>query len=824
MPFQSSIVVKSQSAGPPGPIGVSGIIPLTNSFTLPINAGDVAVTPASNSADAVLDGQSYYGLLPGNIVVKISRTGAQYSLKSLFKLSDPIAFPANTSLYVSGDLTILAIAADVTIAVTGPTVIQIEPNPLVVGAEVAATVGKIAGVIEQTATQTLFTPGETVGSPTALTAYVDMVILGLKAQAQAFDGVEVDSPDGRYWFAFRDLFGNLGFGLARNFEFVVNFLRIKDTLIEQKTNYRYLYWIVDKFENILFGLRRDGSIDMNALRVGDVSLTPRKNWKYLLSFVDNAGNNLLGLLRTGRVEVEQIEAKTFSIVRGSTELVSADGGQLSIPELRSQLLSVRNINRLPRTTTRDILDFFPLQGQSNGSGFQVNPYIAKFLRAQRHRAYMLQESNSGVNYFDVAATLKLAPLCEPIRNNGSGTQYPLNCEGVSMMWGVARALSETHLGEDFVSGWDNFSRGSQPYSVIGPGGTGNYYAKSIESLQHFVRLAAERGLKVRVPCVPIAHGEGDSLNASYDANLLSWYTAANTDYKAATGQVENIPLAINQQAAYPWDVPPLDISWRVSRDNPGKIVCVEPSWHYHCGDVAHLDEWSREIRRAIKWAQVVDIFHYQRRNWRPLEPISAAIAGSTVVVKFNVPVGPLQWDRHVTQPANLYINGASVANPWLNGRGFELLNVSNNPVTITKAEITAVDTVTLTFTGGTPTQVGLARHCPYDGSTALQAGPEYSRRGQLCDSDPHIGFDYEIINCGVTEGSNVITIANEAAALQGWYNFVNGPGLPSDCIIRTRTSESSFTLSNPWKGGTGTVPLTMWSDQRNRCVIFNLTI
>jgi hypothetical protein len=820
--FRTEVQVSAQSQGLTGPAGSAGVITIGDAFVLLPNVVESPVTLVSTT-EILADGQFLYGTLPGNVAAKIRRSGAQYYLKSLFKLPAVINFIANTRLYINGDQTILAIAADVTIATSGPTAIQLEPNLLAVGAKLAATVGAVSGVIEQTATLTTFTPGAVLGATVNLVAYVDAAILGIKAQSSIFDGFRVLAPNGKYWFLFEDLIGNIGFGLLRNFTFFVQRLKIKKILIEQKQNYKYIYRIVDSLNNILFGIRYDGSTEVNSLYIGENFFKKRKNWRYLATFVDSAGNLLLGLLRSGGVEIRRVEARAFSVRRNGALLLRDKGNaELSIPEMRSQVITARNINRFPKIKTLGILHYFPMQGQSNSTGFQVNPYVAKFLRACIGKTYMLQESAGGINYFNVAATIKLAPLIEPMRVGGG--EYPINGEGATSMWGMARALSETHLGRDFVSGWDCMGKGSQPYSVIGPGGSGNYFAKSIESLQNFVRLAALQGLSVKVPCVPIIHGESDSENVSYDANLLSWYTAVNTNYKAATLQPENIPLAICQQAAYPWNNPPLDLSWRISRDNPGKIICVEPSWHYHCGDQAHLDEWSREIRRAIKWAQVIDVACFQRRNWRPLEPISAVLSGLTVAIKFKVPVGPLQWDRHVTQPANLYINGASVANPWLNGRGFELRNAANAPITISKAEITAADTVTLTFPSGTPTQVGFARACPYDGSTTLMAGPEFSRRGQLIDSDPHAGWDYQIINCGVTEGSNVITIANEAAALQGWYNFVNGAGLPDDCIIRARTSESSFTLSDPWKGGTGTAPLTMWSDQRNRCVIFNLAI
>jgi hypothetical protein len=82
MRIDPSTINKVQGQGSPGIQGLSGVISVSEAFTLPI--GRAEITVVLSSVDPLADGQFLYGILPGNITAKIRRAGTQYYLRSLF--------------------------------------------------------------------------------------------------------------------------------------------------------------------------------------------------------------------------------------------------------------------------------------------------------------------------------------------------------------------------------------------------------------------------------------------------------------------------------------------------------------------------------------------------------------------------------------------------------------------------------------------------------------------------------------------------------------------------------------------------------------------
>jgi hypothetical protein len=118
------------------------------------------------------------------------------------------------------------------------------------------------------------------------------------------------------------------------------------------------------------------------------------------------------------------------------------------------------------------------------------------------------------------------------------------------------------------------------------------------------------------------------------------------------------------------------------------------------------------------------------QDWQPLQPTTATRAGSTVTVKFHVPVGPLAWDDNLPSP---HPTGYP---QWATGRGFEV-TLDGNPVAISKVALAGSDSVQITCGADvskgqlTVSYAFVADGMPMPNGTA--------RWGHLRDSDPFMG-------------------------------------------------------------------------------------
>jgi hypothetical protein len=869
MPFQSDIVVKSQSQGPPGSIGVSGIISLTNSFTLPANAAEVSVTPASNSIDSLLDGQSYYGLLPGttaNVAVKIRKTGTQYFLKSLFKLSDPVAFPANTSLFVSGDQMLLAIAADVTIAVSGPTAIQLEPNPFVVGARALVAASSTSGVIERTIGGTFFTPAN-LDAPLALTAFVDFVVLGVRAGSNptligkaelsesgktfsvggAIDAIKIgllkfnigDKFSG-WVFSFRDKLDQIGFGLRTNGSLYLHGFQLGDKFkLDLKDKFSgYVLSIKDLQGRIAFSIKYGGSVTANILSTKSFTLSSFKfveeirfHTKNIFSLSDKQGKTAIALRKTGALYANKLETNSI-----------ADNGALD-PFLTSKLTTSNFLRYLAVRTVQIVI--LSMNGQSNSTGADgirdntSSGFQGYIDTTQIYGNYKLVDTGSAPLYDGTGDVLAFAPLIEPIKPVTGGQlgtlAYPANIDGQTQASPIANEFSQKMPG--FVSAISVTGQAGQSFSVICKGGSGNAWAKMLYEVTALKNLAIAASKTYKVGPHFLIHGENDATNTGYKANLLQYVVDLQTDLKPISGQPEDVPLILSQQNSFPFDLSGECLSsqyqFEVARDHP-LIYLAAPTYQYkflpqaspNSGSGVHRDAWSVR-REGIKLNQVATLVWAFGLEWTGLVPRSISAFKNRIRIQLYVPFGPLRLDPNIVQPDTM--NGSP--NPWVAGKGFEVADASNNPIPINGVYIVANNEIEIVIPNGyTAAQVRYAWAINYVPSgiapypTVCPAGRDTGRRGSLCDSDPYQGYDRQVISCGVTNGSASITTTSNGFLNVGWYDRVHGSGFADPTIVKTRISDNSFTLSSPWTGTTGTVPLIFHSDQSNYCAAFNLPI
>jgi hypothetical protein len=77
----------------------------------------------------------------------------------------------------------------------------------------------------------------------------------------------------------------------------------------------------------------------------------------------------------------------------------------------------------------------------------------------------------------------------------------------------------------------------------------------------------------------------------------------------------------------------------------------------------------------------------------------------------------------------------------------------------------------------------------------------------------------------VTQGSTLIT-STEAGAFRRrtGYDVVSQEGMATGLVVSSRDSDEQLTLSGPWTGASGTVPLSFHYDLYNYCVHFSLKV
>jgi hypothetical protein len=272
---------------------------------------------------------------------------------------------------------------------------------------------------------------------------------------------------------------------------------------------------------------------------------------------------------------------------------------------------------------------------------------------------------------------------------------------------------------------------------------GRAYAATLFEANAINRLAGAAGKTYGVGAIIITHGETDSGNATYEADLHKLWSDYNADLAAATMQTQKIPLLISQQNSVPSAANQASAStvaqWKGGVDYPGDLVCVGPKYQYpylmDASGYIHLNNDGYD-QLGEKFGQVYFERVVAGHDWQPLQPISATIDGKVITVRFHVPVPPLVLDDSTTSP---HPNTPE----WVMGRGFEV-RAASAPQTIDTVEIAGDDTVKITVRSdltGNAVTVGYA--LTTDGVALVRTDAAMThgtyRWGHLRDSDPFVG-------------------------------------------------------------------------------------
>ena len=253
------------------------------------------------------------------------------------------------------------------------------------------------------------------------------------------------------------------------------------------------------------------------------------------------------------------------------------------------------------------------------------------------------------------------------------------------------------------------------------------FADGMLQVQEGKALAQAAGRSYMVRAVTTVHGEDDHYSpeylptATYADALLEWQNDYETSVRAITGQAEPVPLYVMQLSG-----------WRntkkysaVSEDQynahlraPGKVILVAPTYMltYAGSGCLHYTRES-QLRMGEYIAKAYAQTTFGGSPWEPLRPAQVTRNGSTLDVRFVVPVAPLQLDV------------AAVSNPG--NYGFEVTAGDGTVLAISSVTLVGADTVRVQLASAPPAGSRLR----YAEKADEAACPRPGSRGNLRDSD-----------------------------------------------------------------------------------------
>jgi hypothetical protein len=343
------------------------------------------------------------------------------------------------------------------------------------------------------------------------------------------------------------------------------------------------------------------------------------------------------------------------------------------------------------------------------------------------------------------AKLTLVPLTEPVGRLARGypSAWPENISGETMHSSMGNQMTVLARAgnRDLVSVHGEFGENGQCMTYLHKGAkpdgvNGRAFQATLIEAQAITRLAAAAGKTYGVGAIALVHGECDSVNLTYEDDLVKLWTDYNTDLRAITGQAQKIPMLVSQQNSTSSHSASTLAQWQVGVHHPEDFVCVGPKYQYPCAtDGTHLTVDGYRLL-GEKMGQV----YFERRvlshDWQPLQPTSLERKGDRIIsVKFHVPVLPLAWDADLQPPhQNSMLE-------WALGKGFEV-RAGTKRLTINSADIVCStgDTVEITMADELPAAGVIVTYALYgESSPRLVPVTGTARWGLLRDSDPFVG-------------------------------------------------------------------------------------
>ncbi|EPY4138898.1 hypothetical protein ACXDJG_002028 [Klebsiella pneumoniae] len=269
----------------------------------------------------------------------------------------------------------------------------------------------------------------------------------------------------------------------------------------------------------------------------------------------------------------------------------------------------------------------------------------------------------------------------------SAAQSPAICS----VYGITQRNAE--LGRDdpgyiAATAW----HGSQPISSFYPNAQSGYwnYENAVTFLQRAAAIAAEYGRSAVLDVMQWIQGEaGPTGRENYATQLDDLFTTILPGYKAATGQSDDVKVAIwqtNMSKAASGENYASQGQWDVA-NNRADCFLAGPMYQFKLGDestgpsTVHTGPEGRLMlgeTYADVYSSIVD-----KRTWKPVQPVSAVLSGNVVDINFE------------GTPLDAFGAKLAIDSDWVPdtlNHGFTFPGA-----TITTVEITGAKTVRLTL-------------------------------------------------------------------------------------------------------------------------------
>ncbi|WP_336956699.1 sialate O-acetylesterase [Acinetobacter johnsonii] len=250
---------------------------------------------------------------------------------------------------------------------------------------------------------------------------------------------------------------------------------------------------------------------------------------------------------------------------------------------------------------------------------------------------------------DTEAT-SVIPLVEQFNNpsiDGYTNRGETHCSGMANYASRAMMLENGINPQDHVIFASTAGHGGYTIDQLKKGSA--WYSIFIDHVNKAKSLNVAKSY--HVPVVPWIQGENHAVSGGlqtpyevYKAGLIQLQSDANTDIKAITGQVDPVRFITYQMsyAARTWpDIAKAQLDLARENDN---FMLATPMYHFpYAGDNIHLTNMGYKWMGAY-FGRAYKQYMIEGRRPDFINPLSAQIDGSQIIIKFDVPTLPLQID------------------------------------------------------------------------------------------------------------------------------------------------------------------------------------
>ena len=301
------------------------------------------------------------------------------------------------------------------------------------------------------------------------------------------------------------------------------------------------------------------------------------------------------------------------------------------------------------------LNFLPSYGQSLSLGFYGTPPIST---AQRFDSLMFAGGTRPLQYSSETESDygSAVPLIEDSADFTAVDPYARGPAGETPLSGITEAVKELMESEDNLT-VENFPK----YRFLGScSGHGSYHIKGlIQGTPVYDRLLSEvtaakaiaqdMGLTFGVPVVTWMQGEADVgvySTEGYASVLTTLIADLNADIMAISGQTSP-PVFLMYQTADPVTDPHGSLAvayaqYLVSQNVPTAHIAT-PCYPFQTSNSPHLTALGYKLHGAYFGAAFKKIA-INGEAWQPLSPQIVSVDGPNILVRLNVPHGPVVAD------------------------------------------------------------------------------------------------------------------------------------------------------------------------------------